>query len=355
MNGLDRLLAHHPVPLKGTIGYLGHQASVDQHGVHAVTLLARRPELRLKRLFAPEHGFAGTGAAGEFIGPDIHPESGLPIFSLYGRHRTPPMEWLEDLDAMVVDLQDLGVRCYTYASTLQNVMRACAEIGLPLWVLDRATPNHGIVDGPNLDPGLRSFVGQVDTPLVYGTGQGPLAEKLKRSDASLDGLELRVLSADPVESGPWIPPSPAIVSRASALTYPMTVWCEAIPGVWVDRGGACSFQVWSMPGLPAEALADTLRPAGAAYAVTRCATSNGEQPGLAIRIVDRPGFQPVRNAVELLCGLRDHLGKERLFEAPGARPEFFDQLMGTRSVREGIEAGRGVEEICADWPRCRRI
>lgn len=351
MNGLDRLLALNPLPFEGDIGYLGHRASVDLRGVHAVTRLTRRREIRLKRLFAPEHGFAGTGAAGESIGHDIHPESGLPIHSLYGEHRTPPPEWLEDLDALVVDLQDIGVRCYTYASTLQNVMRACAQAGLPLWVLDRATPNDGVVDGPSLDPAFRSFVGQVDTPLVYGMGQGPLAERLRGSDPALDGLDLRVLPSDPFETNPWIPPSPAIVSPEAARVYPMTVWCEAVPEVWVDRGGARSFRIWSMPDLPAEALAASLRPAGAVCDAVRCETSAGEQPGLEIRVVDGQEFKPVRNAVELLCGIRDRLGAERLFGAPGARPGFFDQLMGTPTIREGIEAGRGGKEICADWPR----
>jgi len=337
MYGLDLLLARDRLPHKrARVGLLAHAASVDAAGVHAVERLLTRPEWTLNKLFSPEHGFFGVGAAGEPIHSGIHPRFGLPIFSLYGEHRSPPAEWLEDLDLMVIDLQDLGVRCYTYASTLQNMLRACASVRLPVMVLDRPTPLAGIVDGPPLDPALRSFVGQIDLPLVYGLSHGPLATHLQQTDPELGPLALEVIEADDVRHLPWHPPSPAIVSRAAAELYPLTVWCEAVPDVDVDRGGPASFQIWSMPDFNATVLAKQLELPGVHV---RCGTGPRGWPALCFtRDRSRP-YLPVTAALRLLTALRDQLGSERLFAAPGARPEFFDHLMGNAGPRRELQAG----------------
>lgn len=348
MNGLDVLLSAPTLPYAGArVGLLAHAASVDMQGVHAVQRLQSRKEWNLTKLFSPEHGFFGKGAAGEIIHSGIHPVFGLPIYSLYGEHRRPPAEWLADLDLMVVDLQDLGVRCYTYASTLYHVLHVCAETGVPVMVLDRPTPLEGIVDGPDLDPQLKSFVGMIDLPLVYGFSQGPLARHLQKTEPGLAKLHLTVVDAT---SGahrlPWHPPSPAIVSRASALLYPMTVWCEAIPEVDVDRGGPLSFQIWSMPDLNARKLVETLTLSG-----VEVQTGTGPKgwPALLFSVTEPGEYQPVTNALRLLNALCNDLGADRLFSVPGARPEFFDQLMGSRiprvnlTKREEVVPGAGVE------------
>lgn len=273
-----------------------------------------------------------------------HPALRIPIQSLYGEHRAPPLEWLEDLDLLVADLQDLGVRCYTYASTLQNVMRACAEAKIAMMVLDRPTPLAGIVDGPALDPAFRSFVGQIDLPLVYGLSQGPLALHLARTDPSLAGLELEVVGATPgAASLPWHPSSPAIVSREAALLYPLTVWCEAIPGVEVEREGPRSFQVWGMEGLDASSLARSLDLPGCRVRAGHAGRRNF--PSLLFEVHEPRAWRPVTATVRLLAALRDQFGVERLFKVPGARPEFFDKLMGTDRIRKGLEAGFSSERM----------
>lgn len=344
MTGIDTLLAHPTLPRPGAnIGLLAHAASLTHDGEHTAHALNRRPEWTLTRLFSPEHGFFSTGAAGEKIEAAHHADLNLPIHSLYGKYRSPPPEWLEDLDLLVIDLQDLGVRCYTYASTLQNVLHAAAETACPVLVLDRPTPLAGITDGPNLDPALRSFVGQIPLPLVYGLSQGPLARCLQKTDPRLQTLHLTVIPADTASESVWYPPSPGLPSRTSAMLYPLTVWCEAIPEVSVDRGGRRSFQLWAMPDLKPEALLNTLRLEGVNAAP---AISPEEWPAVQFTLNGQPYF-PVRNAVRLLTALRDQLGTARLFHAEGARPEFFDKLMGTSELRTALEAGRTAEDICA--------
>lgn len=348
MNGLDALLGFKSLPLPGPrIGFLGHHASVDTHGIHAVQRLRERSDCRIERLFSPEHGFFGQAAAGEHVDNRRHPQWQLPVFSLYGEHRSPDPAWLEGLDLMIVDLQDLGVRCYTYASTLRLMMKACAQAGLPMWVLDRPTPLAGLSDGPGLDPAFESFVGMIDLPLVYGLSQGPLAEWLKAHHSELRNLDLTVFRASETAVAPrWIPPSPAIVSPASALLYPFTVWCEAVGEVDVDRGGAGSFQRWCMPDFP-----ERLRKHPPLFVGAEALPlKEGKWPGLAFRVHDPLQYRPVTNAIRLLCALRDELGLARLFDHPGSRPTFFDQLMGTGKVRRQLTDGLDAAQICADWP-----
>ncbi len=344
--GLEELLAELPEALVGArVGLLAHAASVDAQGLHAADRLAAHPDLRLARLFGPEHGFFGHGAAGEKMGGQVHPRLGLPIHSLYGETRTPPPEWLEGLDALLIDFQDIGVRCYTYASTLENVLGACHRAGLPVRVLDRPIPLHGVSDGPRLDPSQRSFVGQVDLRFVYGLTPGELAVWLKRHHG-WESLDLDVSKGDGAE-GAWTKPSPGIVSRDSARLYPLTVWCEAIPGVSVERGGERSFQVWGMEDLPAADLAENLRIPGLRLTESRVELAGKTVPAVRFDILGP--FRPAAAAVQWLAALRDRVGAERLFAAEGARPWFFDRLWGNARIGELLRRGAEAAEIVGEW------
>lgn len=347
MSGLDALLALPHLPCPGArVGFLGHHASVDRAGVHALERLRARDEWQLKSLFSPEHGFFGKAGAGERVQNQQHPQWQLPVFSLYGENRSPLPLWLEGLDLLVIDLQDLGVRCYTYASTLLLMLRACAKAALPVWVLDRPTPLAGIIDGPGLDPALESFVGMIDLPLVFGRGQGDLAAWLHGHDSECRKLDLRIFrDSEPVAFPPWIPPSPGIVSRESSRLYPVTVWSEAIADVQVDRGGTGSFQMWCMPDFPDK----LIKTPPAFEGMTARPVHDQKWPGLRFQISDPAAYRPVENALRLLCALRDALGSERLFAGEGTRPDFFDQLMGNRTPREQIMAGLDADAICAAW------
>ncbi|WFB37141.1 DUF1343 domain-containing protein [Kiritimatiellota bacterium B12222] len=352
MNGLDKLLSRDHLPYPGArVGFLGHHASVNKHGEHAVDLLIAKGDWKIVKLFSPEHGFFGTAAAGEKVENSLHPHWKIPVHSLYGENRKPSAQDLQGLDVLVVDLQDLGVRCYTYSSTLYLTMQACADCGIDLIVLDRPTPLSGIVDGPALDPALSSFVGMIDLPTVYGKSQGELASFLKQHDSELRKLNLQVFRAS--ETTPhfskWIPPSPAITSADAARLYPLTVWCEAIPQIWVERGTALSFQVWCMPDFPPALQAHPPQFHGVTSAAICCTTPEGDWQGLQFTLDPLHDNHPLQNALILLCALRDELGHERLFSGTDARPEFFDKLMGSSSVREMIIQGCSALEIIQSW------
>jgi len=350
MTGLDLLLELDPLPFKGArVGFLGHAASTSADGQHALNRLKDRTDWNLVRLFSPEHGFDGRAAAGEKVGHQEDSSWQLPVFSLYGSNRSPKADWLADLDLMVTDLMDLGVRCYTYASTLRNVMQVCAGEGVPMLVLDRPTPLAGVTDGPPLDPAFRSFVGAVDLPMVYGWSQGLLATWLQAHDPSCTGIELQVMMSDgPLQD--WTPPSPALGTPDSARCYPITVWSEAISGVEVDRGGPLSFQIWAMQDLPAPQLADTLDGlAGVGVSATEFQTGSKLWPALQFRILTPSQYRPITFAVHLLDALCMFYGSKRLFAAEGCRPDFFDKLMGTSSVREALCAGKRATEIVSSW------
>ena len=332
--GLDHFLQNPPERFRHRpLGLLGHAASVTADLTHAAEAVAGHPDLDLVRLFGPEHGFFGKALHGEKVEDGRHPALDLPVFSLYGEHRTPPDEWLEGLSALLIDFQDLGVRCYTYASTLENVLGVCARIGLPVVVLDRLPPLHRVVDGPGLDPELRSFVGQIDLPFVYGKSTGELAVWLKEAHGW--ELDLTVIE-DEGKARTWVPPSPAIPSVAAAQLYPVTVWCEAVPDVTVDRGGDRSFQVWGMQGLDPEQLAVQVAGNGLIAVPTTAMLEGRSVPAVSLTVTGK--FFPAQAAVRLLGGVAQQFGVDRLFDEPGARPEFFDQLWGSRSVRQALQA-----------------
>ena len=310
------------------IGLVAHQASVDELGRHTAE------RLRPARLFGPEHGFFGWGGAGEEVLDARHPWLGVPVRSLYGEHRRPPREWIEDLDVLVFDLQDLGVRCYTFVSTLKHVLEAAADGGPRVVVIDRPVPLPGLLDGPMLDGDCRSFVGMVDAPFCYGLTPGQAARWMVRRYGL--AVDLRVLPTEAVFDA-RIPPSPAIRSWMAAAVYPATVFCEATPALDCDRGGLIPFQTLCAPWLDPDAVPEL------AGARVHRHVNRSLHPGIRITVTDARRWRPVAASVRVLASLP----AERLWE--GAREDFFDLLYGTRSVREGLQAGRPAEAIVADW------
>ena len=151
--------------------------------------------LGLKKVFAPEHGFRGQVDAGEKVTDGLDPKTGLPVLSLYGANRKPTAQQLEGLDLVLFDIQDVGVRFYTYIATLQLVMEACAEAGIPVVVLDRPNPNAHYVDGPVMEAAHRSFLGMTEIPLVYGMTIGEYARMINEEGWLENGLraELTVI------------------------------------------------------------------------------------------------------------------------------------------------------------------
>jgi uncharacterized protein YbbC (DUF1343 family) len=361
---METLLAEHIDWLAGCrIGLVSHQAAVDGSGLTSAERLWHDPRIRLTALFGPEHGFAGRAGAGELMGDDHHPEWSIPIFSLYGETRKPTPGMLEKVDILIVEFQDLGARPYTYVSTLRLLLEAAAEAGKTVIVADRPVPCPGAADGPMLDPAFESFVGLVPAPMQYGMTPAETASWL--TGALALPLDLRIAPMrhyfrEPVRQAAWpawVPPSPRIRSWEAACLFTATVCGEALPALDYGSGGDLSFQVMGAPWLEASRLIDLLNAEelpGATFEPVRYRSRSGRHEGtdldgLRIRVSDYTAFRPVTTGILILDGIQRLFGGERLWSAPGTRPEWFDKLFGTDRVRRALQAGTDWREICGTW------
>jgi uncharacterized protein YbbC (DUF1343 family) len=227
-----------------------NQTSVTPDGLLPDALL--REKIDVRRIFVPEHGFRGREDAGAHIDNSKDSATGLPVISLYGKHKQPTAEELGDVDVLVYDLQDVGVRFYTYISTLQYCMEACAREHKQLVVLDRPNPNGFYVDGPVLDTANRSFVGMQPVPIVYGMTAGEYAQMLKgeRWVGGADQLQLVVVPcANYTHKKKYklpVAPSPNLKTMAAVYAYPSLCLFEGTP-ISVGRGTDKPFQQYGCP------------------------------------------------------------------------------------------------------------
>jgi len=236
------------------IGVVANQASVIKEPgkqKHLVDLLLEN-NVNLVGVFAPEHGFRGTADAGEKVSDEKDHKTQLPIFSLYGKNRKPAATQLKGIDLMVFDLQDVGVRFFTYLSTLHYVMEACAEQGIPLIVLDRPNPNAHYIDGPVLNLKYQSFVGMHPVPIVYGMTIGEYA-KMINGEGWLKGSIRCKLDIIPIQDythdTPYaLPnrPSPNLPNAQAVALYPSLCLLEPTL-VSVGRGTNQQFQIYGHP------------------------------------------------------------------------------------------------------------
>lgn len=304
---------------------------------------------RLRALYSAEHGFFGDVAPGVRTDSAWHPFWNCPIHSLYGEHRKPTAEMLEGIDVMVIDLCDIGVRCYTYLATLKNTLEACAQAGISVIVLDRPLPLGGVLDGPMRKPEFSSFVAPINVPLCHAMTPGECALWIKRSeglDVSLEVMKLLDWSHESREPWPnFVPPSPAIRSWDSALMYPMTVFTEAYPAVDCDRGGALSFRIIGAPWMNQNALIGDLKPGllscGVEMRPYRYVPVDGKYRGVALdgilfSVGNPSAFYPVTAGVLILTALMQRHGEKVL---SGGRDEWFDKLNGSTQVRDAFAAG----------------
>ncbi|HCG20302.1 MAG TPA: DUF1343 domain-containing protein [Verrucomicrobia bacterium] len=336
----------------GPLGLLTMQAT------RTAFLLARRFPGRLKALYSAEHGFFGALAPGENAADARHPFLGLPICSLYGAHRKPTPGMLAGVSRMVIDLCDIGVRCYTYLATLKNTLEACAEAHIPVTVLDRPIPLGDVVDGPLVEPGRESFVAPIGVPLCHGMTPGECALWIREAK-KLD-LDLRVVRLEGwshARREPWanfMPPSPAIRSWDSAALYPATVFTEAYPAVDCDRQGALAFRVLGAPWLDARAVMEDLEPGLSAcgvemrpyrYACAAGASAGSVLDGILLSTSPAAPYRPVRAGVLILAALLRRHAEEM---AAGARPEWLAKLMGTETVGAALRGG-DLEGLFHSW------
>jgi uncharacterized protein YbbC (DUF1343 family) len=362
--GIDVLLERGLGDLRGAaLGLLTGAGGVTSALVPTLTALRTHPDARLVALFGAEHGVRGDAAAGEHVPSGRDAATGLPVHSLYGETREPTDAMLAGLEAIVVDLQDVGLRYYTYPSTVLALLRAAAVRGLAVVVLDRPNPLTGtILEGPVAEPAFRSFIGAALVPIRHGLTLGELAHWMNARDGI--GADLRGVAMDGWRRGmwfdegglPWVPPSPNIPSLVACVAYTATCLIEGTT-ISEGRGTTQPFEVIGAPWVDADTLAARLndltlpgvrfrptwfRPATSKHAGQTCG-------GVQLHIVDRLAFAGVRTGLHLLATLRS-LYSEQVTWVRGASGSYFiDLLLGTDAPRRAIERGDDVDVVVALW------
>jgi len=367
VTGLDVCVSDGFSSLRGMkVGAIVNQTSVDRELRHLVDLISAQPEVKLSRLFAPEHGMGGTAQYMEPVEETKDPRSGLPVFSLYGKTAeslSPKPEWLQGLDALVFDIQDVGSRYYTYLNTMALSMKVAGKLGVRFVVLDRPNPIGGIgVEGNLVGERFRSFVGMFALPNRHGMTAAEIAQYLNEREGL--GCELSVVpcagwhrSQYWEQTGlPFVPPSPNMPTADTALAYPGLCLSEGT-NLSEGRGTCRPFEQFGAPWLDAHQLVRELdrqklpgvrfrpvwfRPSFDKYQGISCA-------GAMIHVTDREAFRPVRTGVAVIKTVHD-LGGEQfrwrtdVYEFVTGVPAF-DLLCGTDRVRIGIERGQPLAEL----------
>jgi uncharacterized protein YbbC (DUF1343 family) len=317
--------------------------------VHLVDTL-QRTSINIVRIFAPEHGFRGGADAGATIKNGIDSATGIPITSMYGPNKKPEKQALKGIEVVVFDIQDVGARFYTYISSLQYMMEACADNNIPMIILDRPNPNGFYVDGPVLKPAFKSFVGMQPIPVVHGMTVGEYAKmllgekwlntknKLKLTVVPCKQYNHTMLYALPV------PPSPNLKTPTAVLLYPSLCFFEGTD-VSVGRGTETPFEVWGHPTFNNNGFSFTpTARAGASNPPHKDKPCYGADlrlpPADVLKITEgRISLSFLKNAL-LLQG-----GTSSFFNA------FFDKLAGTDQLKQQLLQGLSEEAIRATWEK----
>jgi uncharacterized protein YbbC (DUF1343 family) len=356
LTGIDVLRRDDFAALKGKrIGLLTNPSAVDRDLTSTYTLLRQAPAVWLAALFSPEHGFAAVAADGEHVASSIDPRTGLPIHSLYGPTQRPTPEMLAGLDAIVVDIQDIGVRYYTFVWTLSHVLEAAGEQGVAVIVLDRPNPLGDRVAGAPLDARFASLVGRYPVPTQHGMTLGELA-RLFNSVWNSTPAPLTVIACEgyrrdmewPETGLPFVPPSPNMPHLVTAQHYPGSCLIEGTT-LSEGRGTALPFEVVGAPGLEGEPLADAVngrglpgvrfrpyafKPTASKYAGDVCA-------GVQAHITAARAYRPLETWLVVL--------QEIYRQQPFEWNAHFERLMGSADIRPLIENGSLLDQRFEQW------
>jgi uncharacterized protein YbbC (DUF1343 family) len=353
--GLDILEAQKFAPLRGKhVGLITNHTGIDSQGRSTVDVLTHAAGVQLVALFSPEHGLAGR--EDEKLPSSKDPSTGLPVFSLYGETRRPTDDMLAGIDALVFDVQDAGVRFYTYTTTMAYCMEAAAKHNIAFFVLDRPNPLGGeVVEGPMLDPDKTAFVAYFPMPIRYGLTIGELAQLFNAENHI--GADLHVIAMKNWHRNyffdstgiKWIPPSPNLRTTKGAVLYPGIEILQNA-GVSVGRGTQTPFEEFGAPWLNGGDVASALNerhlpgvhfadqpfiPISGLYSGERCG-------GVAIRVTDRFTVRSVRVGLEIAALL------QKLY------PKQFDTtklllLVGNADTVQQLQSGVAPEKIVAGW------
>jgi uncharacterized protein YbbC (DUF1343 family) len=373
--GLDVLTADGFAPLKGCrVGLVTHPAAVDSELRHAIELLAAAQGMKLSAIFGPEHGLLGQAQDLISVSAEESKRHGdLKVHSLYGTTTAslrPTAEQLQGLDALVIDMQDIGSRYYTFQATMRYCLEAALPRGLRVLVLDRPNPIGGeAVEGPALQKGFESFVGAHDIAIRHGLTMGELAMFYQHELGLADG-DLMVVPCEGWKRSdyfeatglPWVLPSPNMPTPDTAVVYPGQCLIEGT-NLSEGRGTTRPFEIVGAPWLDAARLAQHMnaqklpgvkfrpawfRPTFQKFAGTDCG-------GVQLHVTDRRTFQPVRTSLALLGAMREMSGdkfkwRTEVYEFV-TDPIAIDLLFGSDRERKHLEAGKPVLKLDAAWKK----
>lgn len=357
--GIDVLLKERLDLIAGPrVGLISNAMAVTGDLTGTADALLKTPEVQLAALYGPEHGFSGGAHDAMLVNSSTDSRTGLPIHSLYGEHFKPTIEMLEDVDLLLFDIQSVGVRFYTYMTTLLYTMQAAATYGLPVVVCDRPNPIGGeIVEGPVLAPGFESFVGCGPLPVRHGLTIGELAQLFNIEWGV--GCDLTVVPCTGWrrdmwfdDTGlPWVPPSPGIPKLETAIVYPGTCFIEGT-NLSEGRITALPLEVVGAPWVAPWSLADALNASALTGVRFRpaffepTASKWADQPcaGVQVHVLNRNTFRPVTMGMQLVATIKALYDDHFTWQLP-----HFDHLAGTDQVRLQIDADTPVLDIVAGW------
>jgi uncharacterized protein YbbC (DUF1343 family) len=352
INGLDKLLLENSPELKRKrIGLIINHTSVDKNLRLSLDILLNRG-FTIKAIFAPEHGFRGNAAAGEKVDHQVDKKTGIPVYSLYGDSRSPSSESIKDIDAFIFDIQDIGVRYYTYIYTLAYSIETAAKYGLDYYVLDRPNPISGdVIEGNIIDSEFNSFVGKYGLPVRHGMTVGELASYFNQEYNM--GCRLTVIKMEGWERDKWfdelglqwVMPSPNATGIEMAALYPGTCLFEGT-NVSEGRGTTRPFEIIGAPWIDAEEWYGKLQeykldeviirpthfvPTTSKYAGELC-------EGIQLHIVDRKRLKPLHVALAMIEVLKLLYPNDFKWMDPIKGRYFIDLLAGTDQLRVRVDS-----------------
>ncbi len=315
---------------------------LDTVSHHLVDYLHRHKKIDIQKVFAPEHGFRGKADAGEKVVDGIDGKTGIPIVSLYGKHKKPTAKQLENIEVVVFDIQDVGARFYTYISTLHYVMEACAEANIPVIILDRPNPNGHYIDGPVLEENHKSFVGMHPVPVVYGMTIGEYGKMINGEGWLNNGIQCD-LTVIPLENYTHdtrydlpVRPSPNLPNSTAVNLYPSLCFFEGTT-VSAGRGTDKQFQIYGAPNLNLQGFEFTPLPnEGAKHPKHKGETCYGED-------LSETSSLDNLQLKWLLAAYETTRNKNAFFNS------FFTKLAGTEKLQQQIISGKSIQEIKNSW------
>lgn len=345
--GAEQLDKYLPLLKHKRVGLVVNQTSMVVNAHLVDTLISN--QINVQAIFAPEHGFRGNYDAGEKFNSSIDEKTGVALVSIYGKNRKPSNEVMKNLDVIIFDIQDVGVRFYTYISSMHYMMEAAADAGVAFIVLDRPNPNGAFVDGPMLEPTFTSFVGMHKIPLLHGMTVGELAlmfqgekwlnvqnkfpKKLDLTVIPLNNYTRTMIYSLPVK------PSPNLPNDTAINLYPSLGFFEATT-VSIGRGTDFPFQVIGHNKVSIGQFA--FMPVSTPGAASNPKLMNVSLLGQDLRDSETRGLD-LRFIIEWHNAFKTH--NLTFF----TRPSFMDKLSGTDKLRKAIEAGKTAQEIKASW------